>query len=179
MRSEPRQRPIPPGALSSRLLCLAIALWISTACGSQDMGPDQASVTPGSDPGLRGSRPTIHLASTQEDPTGAVVEVRGLGEDMLAGLARAEIQSDQWFGILALYVDDADRGCGEDRPPMLGSHHVEEEVLRFAPRFPLQAGLRYRAAFNPDRIPQRDRENRTEAVSPAPIVLEFLLPKPP
>lgn len=178
MRSEPRQRPLARAARSSRVLCVAIALCILTACGSQDMGSDQASVTPGSDPDLRGSRPTIHLVMTQEGRTGAVLEVRGLGEDILADLATAEIQSDQWFGILALYVDDGDRGGGEDRPPMLGSHHVEEEVLRFAPRFPLQAGLRYRAAFNPDRIPQRDRENRTESVSPAPIVLEFLLPKP-
>lgn len=36
---------------------------------------------------------------------------------------------------------------------MLGSYSVESNVLRFEPQFPLEAGVKYRASFYPDRLP--------------------------
>src|ERR1700736_65108 len=48
-----------------------------------------------------------------------------------------------WLSVLAVYA-----GPG-DLPPMLGSHAVENGSLVFRPRFPLAAGVRYRAVFHP------------------------------
>src|SRR5262245_1541446 len=54
---------------------------------------------------------------------------------------------------------------------MLGSYAVEGEVLRFEPRFPLAPGVRYRAVFDPSKLP--GRTGKADLVAP-----EFTLPKP-
>ena len=38
-------------------------------------------------------------------------------------------------------------------PPMLGTYRTTADALRFDPQFPLEAGLAYRATFQPDRVP--------------------------
>src|SRR5262249_10534199 len=56
---------------------------------------------------------------------------------------------------------------------VLGSYRVEEGVLHFEPRFPLGEGLRFRAVFDPTKLPGRNGGKQD------PVVAEFAIPKPP
>jgi hypothetical protein len=84
------------------------------------------------DPGT----PTIRL--TRSNDPGTAFEVIGLGRD--ASLP----------GILTVHTVNG----SSDLPPLLGTTTVENGVLRFQPRFPLEPGLRYCAKLAlPDRKP--------------------------
>jgi hypothetical protein len=48
-----------------------------------------------------------------------------------------------WESILSIYADSR----SADPPPLLGSYEVHEGALTFRPRFPLAAGMHYRAVF--------------------------------
>src|SRR5262245_52114025 len=54
---------------------------------------------------------------------------------------------------------------------MLGAYRIEDGVLRFEPRFPLTAGLRYRAVFHPSRLPGRTGDA-------GPVAAVFEVPRP-
>lgn len=56
---------------------------------------------------------------------------------------------------------------------MLGQYRIEDDSLLFVPRFPLQAGLTYRAVFDATELPN------ASADSGKPIVELFSIPKPP
>ena len=51
---------------------------------------------------------------------------------------------------------------------MLGTYRVQDNVLRFAPQFPMEPGLGYRAEFCPTQLPGK--------VTAAPITSTFRLP---
>jgi hypothetical protein len=55
---------------------------------------------------------------------------------------RAEGEGKDWSAIFSVYAAAGDA-------PMLGAYSVEGGVLQFRPRFPLAAGVRYRAVFRP------------------------------
>ncbi|MBI4471109.1 MAG: hypothetical protein HY646_00475 [Acidobacteria bacterium] len=59
----------------------------------------------------------------------------------------ANLYSRQWPQVFVVSVDAA------DVPPVLGSYRMENEVLVFLPRYPVQPGLRYRATLNAGRSP--------------------------
>jgi hypothetical protein len=60
----------------------------------------------------------------------------------------AAAPADGWASVFAVFVGDG------EVPPLLGAYSVESGVLHFRPRYPLQAGMRYRASFRPpDRAP--------------------------
>jgi len=59
-----------------------------------------------------------------------------------------------------------------DLPPLLGEYSAKDGTLSFKPRFPLQRGVRYRAAVHPDKIPAAEGEKY------AAVEETFLLPKP-
>ena len=59
----------------------------------------------------------------------------------------ARFGPDQWQALFAVYVDPG--SLGEALPPILGSYRIEDRILIFQPRFPLQPGLSYRAVFHP------------------------------
>src|SRR5262249_11153664 len=54
---------------------------------------------------------------------------------------------------------------------MLGTYRVADGVLRFEPRFPVTRGVRYRAVFDPNKLPN-------QAVKHARVTAEFTVPKP-
>lgn len=72
----------------------------------------------------------IHLESSAFKVTGARI-------------AKAE-EAGQFF---AVYVDRP------GAPPILGSYRIQDGALTFEPRFPLEAGLRYRAVFRATKGP--------------------------
>jgi hypothetical protein len=112
------------------------------------------------------------------DPTSGVVEVAGLSALHLAKLRQAGLSTADWAELFAVYTAptlaerkspavgqagilshqqrSSDRGQDTilshkefaDVPAMLGTYSVTEAALRFTPRFPLVAGLRYSARFN-------------------------------
>src|SRR6266446_3110752 len=70
----------------------------------------------------------------------------------------AKLGSKQWPQIFTVAVD------ARAVPPLLGTYSLEQGSLLFIPRYPVQAGLRYRATL---KIP-----NRT------PLIESFFVPKP-
>src|SRR5262249_25053594 len=77
---------------------------------------------------------------------------------------------EDWEPIFAVYVERE----GKDRtgqPALLGSYRVEGDALRFEPRFPLSRGVKYRAVFNPAKLPSR------EGSKDKPIEVVLHLPK--
>src|SRR5207302_748196 len=48
---------------------------------------------------------------------------------------------------------------------MLGSYHVADGVIRFQPKFPLEAGVTYRAVFRPANLPDGAGNGSPEVVS--------------
>jgi hypothetical protein len=98
---------------------------------------------------------TIRLNRPASGP--ATVDVAGLGDEALKNLA-AKRSADEWAAVLAVRV-------GDGATPLLGSYRVEGGVLRFEPRFPLAAGLRYRATFRADAKAE-------------PVVADLMIPRP-
>ncbi len=60
----------------------------------------------------------------------------------------ARFETDQWQELFTVYVDSG--SPDEALPPILGSYRIEDRILIFQPRFPLQPGLSYRAVFHPE-----------------------------
>jgi hypothetical protein len=115
-------------------------------------------------------KPTIRLSQKTKDDLEAAFEVVGLDRAVLAKLARADFKPAQWTALFAVYVYRGPKDEGKP-PPFLGSHRVKGNVLRFEPRFPLVRGVRYRAVFDPSRVPGQEKSRQ------APIVADFLIPK--
>ena len=80
----------------------------------------------------------------------ARLELTGLPAGALAALAEGRPDAREWAKFLALRVAGSDDGKA---PPVLGAYRVADGVVRFAPRFPLRAGVEYRAAFDPAGLP--------------------------
>jgi hypothetical protein len=79
-----------------------------------------------------------------------VVEVSGIDSDQLKHLKQYAPNDDRWPAVLAVRVA---RPAGQpDAAPMVGRFETEEHVLRFIPRYPPLAGMRYVARFGPDRL---------------------------
>jgi hypothetical protein len=74
------------------------------------------------------SAQTIHLAD---------------GTFRVAGWKPGNVAPEDLAAVFSVYAG------GADAPPMLGTYSVEGGSLIFRPRFPLAAGLRYRAVFRP------------------------------
>ncbi len=89
------------------------------------------------------------------------VEIIGLNAATLQQLQRVRWQPSQWQRLFAVYTATADVA-------MLGAYRVQGNVLRFAPQFPMEPGLGYRAEFRPTQLPGN--------VIAAPITSTFRLP---
>lgn len=98
------------------------------------------------------------------------VDVIGLGATDLAKLTLARLDQDQWQTVFAVYVAGEDQRT--DRPAVLGAYRVEENIVRFEPRFPLTPGLSYRAVFHPNKIPG------SSGTSTEPLAARIVLAKP-
>jgi hypothetical protein len=137
---------------------------VSAAGNSQEVAQAASSPMP--------RQPTIQLHHESTDAGKTAFTVAGLDPATLADLAKTELKAEQWTALFAVHVDQGttDR---VNQPAILGSYRVADGVLRFEPRFPLTRGLRYRAVFDPSRLPGRS------GASMSPLVAEFVIPKPP
>jgi hypothetical protein len=102
----------------------------------------------------------------------------------LEALAKVQWQRDQWTGLFAVVVDGGSPADQAQRLPLLGSYQVQDGVLRFEPRFPLEPGLRYRAMFHPSKVPNTANRgaaivahfDRPSAKPGAPTVVQQVYP---
>src|SRR5207244_892639 len=84
---------------------------------------------------------------------GMAVEVSGLSATALGQLRGAQWEPTQWQRLLSVYAEPGDSIAGVGLPPMMGAYRVQSGALRFEPRFPLEPGVKYRAVFRPDQLP--------------------------
>jgi hypothetical protein len=119
------------------------ALSLIAGCGGQGVAPATNPVGPPPD-----SVPSIRL----NGETDGTFEVNGFSASELARLNAAD--------VFTVRVDSK-----ADVPPLLGTYSVAGSTLSFKPRFPLQRGVRYRAAVR-------------AAGDKLPVEQMFLLPKP-
>lgn len=116
------------------------------------VGISSLSLTGADDAGK--TRPVIHLTAPERGKQQAFV-VTGIEAKALAELSKVadKWQPEQWAALFAVYVENKDGAKPTERPAMLGSYRVVDDLLRFEPRFELRPGLTYRAAFDPSRLP--------------------------
>ncbi|HUY31902.1 MAG TPA: hypothetical protein VMV69_03915 [Pirellulales bacterium] len=91
--------------------------------------------------------PSIELARAADGAR--CFEVLGLRSEQRQALAAWAPDDARWPELLRVAV-----ACDgmEDRPAMLGAYSLVGERPRFTPRFALQAHLRYRVEFRPERL---------------------------
>jgi hypothetical protein len=87
------------------------------------------------------------------DPNRAFVEVAGVSTPVLQRLRRANWKTEEWQRLLTVHAEQGDLVADISLPPMLGTYRVTADALRFEPQFPLEAGLAYRATFQPAQVP--------------------------
>jgi hypothetical protein len=86
---------------------------------------------------------------------------------LLSALELSRIAPAQWTSFLAIRVVPDHRSTAEDAPPLWGSYEIRGTEIRFEPRFPAEAGVVYRAVFDPARL-----RLLVEEISPAAGVPE-------
>ena len=90
-----------------------------------------------------------HALRVVRDKTGhpIAVEAVGLSATELSKLSKQDDAHEQFSQLLKLFVvNDASEA---DLPSITGAWSVVESALRFTPRYPLNAGIRYRAVLRP------------------------------
>ena len=92
------------------------------------------------------------------------VEVVGLGEKTLRQIQGANWQAKDWRQLFSVYAGQGDILADLTVPAMLGSYCIEDGLIRFQPKFPLERGVTYRAVFRPGRLPG-GTDRTPEAVS--------------
>lgn len=92
-----------------------------------------------------GAPPANEQPFIKLDPTSGVIEVAGLSVRHLAKLRQTSLSAADWSELFAVYATPT---ITTDMPAVLGTYSVTETALRFTPRFPLVAGLRYTARFH-------------------------------
>jgi hypothetical protein len=113
--------------------------------------------------------PAIRLQGKIDGKSKAAFEVTGLDAATLAQLAKGNRQTADWNALFAVRVVTDKKDASN--PPLLGSYSVAEGVLRFEPRFAPVRGVRYRAVFDPARLPGAKAGDVVKA--------NFFEPKPP
>jgi len=120
------------------------------------------------------------------DPTKAAVEVVGAAPAALQALSRPEMTLDRWTLILHIRVLSAGQPPRDDNPPLWGSYRVAGNIIRFEPRFRLEPGMRYRAAFDLEQlhavarvlIPSQGADSGASR-SPTKLIAEYSPPARP
>jgi len=94
----------------------------------------------------------VCLNQDATDPrTYQTVEVRGISAALSQELRAPAMTEARWRALLQVFLD-----LGENPPievaPILGAYEVEDELIRFSPRYPWIEGQRYHARFMHDGI---------------------------
>src|SRR5216683_5409243 len=114
------------------------------------------------DKAIKKSPISIQLRQPSGKTTKSAFVVTGLSEEDLQELARSQWKQEQWTALFFVCVDHT--SSKEQSPPVIGSYRIESNSLIFEPRFPLSAGIRFRAVFDPARLP-RSNQSHTKAVA--------------
>ena len=96
------------------------------------------------------------------------VVVRNVDPHLITCLGRQPQAGRLLPSILRVKVVGAGRPEDEDIPDVFGHYQVLERDLRFVPHFPFEAGVRYRASFDPRPLGSREPSEV--------LTLEFSLP---
>ena len=97
--------------------------------------------------GPRPARP--NAATIRHDAAKSSIVVSGIDPENLAALAKVDWDAERWSEALRLMIE-SDHA---KKLPIAGTCRVIGGELRFEPRFPLEAGLKYVATFDPSRLP--------------------------
>jgi hypothetical protein len=116
-------------------------------------------------------KPEIRLARPIPDGP-AVVEVSGVSPAALAKLKTTDLTPAEWAAILRVVVAEGTAADVAARPPVAGTYSLTAEGIRFEPQFKLVPGVKYRATFDPSKLPGGDPKA-------APVVADLTIPKPP
>src|SRR5438128_10641943 len=103
--------------------CALVLLWLLGAGSSDPVRSEPAA------------GPVIRFNSAK-----ATIDVLGLDRADLANLAGTSLDSSQWKALLAVYVQKGNKGESTNTPAVLGSYRVDQDAVRFEPRFPLAPG---------------------------------------
>jgi hypothetical protein len=114
-------------------------------------------------------QPTLMFDADPSDPGSASVAVRNLGSDLTASLGSRAQAGLLLQSLLRVRVVEARSAAGEELPDVYGRYRVLEDGLRFKPYFPFEAGVRFRATFDPRQL---GRPELSEV-----LTLEFSLPR--
>ncbi|MGH7192174.1 MAG: hypothetical protein ACREJM_01425, partial [Candidatus Saccharimonadales bacterium] len=90
--------------------------------------------------------------------------------DLIADSIAGRPDAGEWSNQFKLYVigeEQSEERYPEDAPAVLGSYAAIAGGVRFTPRFPLQAGLRYRAEYRSDDSGTVSEEFQMPARPPA------------
>lgn len=98
-------------------------------------------------------------------------QVTGLDRASLSRIAQEATGDRVWAELFAVYVQPPGAANADGVPPIVGTYRIEGGILQFDPRFPLVAGVSYRAVLRIARL------GGAAAGSPA-IVAQFTIPKP-
>jgi hypothetical protein len=95
---------------------------------------------------------TLTIDRDPHHPGSECVCVRDLHPDLIASL-RARPAADRLLqSTLRVRVVEEGVPEGEDIPDVFGRHQVLESGIRFAPHFPFDSGVRFRATFDPQPL---------------------------
>lgn len=100
-------------------------------------------------PALIGGEPEVRWVGG--GPGGMTVELSGLDGSALSTLRGSQWSAAEWQRMLAVRVG----GGPVDllAPAMAGAYEIRSNAVVFVPAFPLQAGVEYRASFQPWGVP--------------------------
>jgi hypothetical protein len=170
-----------------RLLILLAACGVPPLIAGWAPPPPIAPTSPAAG-ATDGNAPTLVWKTRGAEGAGAAVEVSGADPRALAVLRKAGMNPDRWALFLSVRVIRGGRAGSQDTetPPLLGSYHLEGDLIRFVPRFPMEPGIRYRAEFDPGRLhalaqtmsPPGGLGGR-EPASATRLVAEFSIPERP
>lgn len=148
----------------------------------QSEPPGLETPEPDGDPARTGpAGPAIRLRSSDAREGKSAFEVVGLSETELATLTQAQPSRERWSHIFAVYVENAERPSSVASLPILGSHLIDDKVVRFEPQFPLEPGLGYRAVYEYEYdllLSSGGAAPQKVHLHTGPITAHFSIPKP-
>jgi len=122
--------------------------------------------------------PEIQVNLHEDSDDFGTVFVAGISSDILKTLKAANPTQSQWRQMFAAYTGAKIPKEPDKKPAILGTYHIENEVIRFRPRFPLVKGLSYCVLFKLDLLYSLVNSPFQQ---PSQHILQttFVLPKPP
>jgi hypothetical protein len=101
-------------------------------------------------------------------PERACANVSGIDDAVLGLLNSSKVSDDIWASFFAVrVVTDSKPDPKQEVPRLWGTYSVSGKVIRFEPRFPPTAGIRYRAVFDGAKL-----RSAAKALSPAVSIIE-------